>query len=71
MEQDINQENKQINKETPEVSTKKSDSLQQEDEQNISDKISENRNVGGLTERDDAPGSGIDTDSTEQTMGNP
>jgi hypothetical protein len=73
MKKDIYQAGKnEIKKDKHAGSKEQSKDLHQEDEKIITDKISEDRNIGGLTERDDAPGSGINSnDPTEHTLGNP
>lgn len=69
MEKDLDQVNKNDNKYSQNTPTEKN--IQKENK-TTSDKISENREIGGLSDRDDAPGSGISThDSTEHTVGNP
>lgn len=72
MEKDLDQESTKDINDTKSNSAERSEDHHQEDQKNISDKISENRNVGGLTDRDDAPGSGISiSDPREHTIGNP
>jgi hypothetical protein len=69
MEKNLDKLNKKDNANTTQSGR---DEHMQEEKKITSDKISINRNIGGLSDRDDAPGSGININKPEEhTLGNP